>query len=86
MSAVRVAEPRNLGSPGMPSGQMISPCVTTVPSYFLKVRKVKVTVRTATLSYTEGVSFKEKNSFSQVKVSDYPSYFLAPLMERRKYP
>ena len=35
--AVRVVEPLNLGSPGMPSGHMTSPCVMTVPNYLLKV-------------------------------------------------
>ncbi len=35
--AVRVVEPLNLGSPGMPSGHMTSPCVTTVPNSLLKV-------------------------------------------------
>lgn len=37
MFAVRVVEPLNLGSPGMPSGHMTSPCVTTVPNSLLKV-------------------------------------------------
>lgn len=35
--AVRVVEPLNLGSPGMPSGHMTSPCVMTVPNSLLKV-------------------------------------------------
>lgn len=34
---VRVVEPLNLGSPGMPSGHMTSPCVMTVPNSLLKV-------------------------------------------------
>lgn len=34
--AVRVVEPPNLGSPGMPNGHMISPCATTVPNFLLK--------------------------------------------------
>lgn len=37
MCAVRVVEPLNLGSPGMPSGHMTSPCVMTVPNSLLKV-------------------------------------------------
>lgn len=37
MCAARVVEPLNLGSPGMPSGLMTSPCVMTVPNCLLKV-------------------------------------------------
>lgn len=37
MCAVRVVEPLNPGSPGMPSGHMTSPCVMTVPNSLLKV-------------------------------------------------
>lgn len=37
MCAVKVVEPLNLGSPGMPSGHMTSPCVMTVPNSLLKV-------------------------------------------------
>lgn len=34
---VRVVEPLNPGSPGMPSGHMTSPCVMIVPNYLVKV-------------------------------------------------
>lgn len=37
MCAVRVVEPLNPGSPGMPSGLMTSPCVMTVPNCLQKV-------------------------------------------------
>lgn len=76
--AVRVVEPPNLGSPGMPSGHMISPRVTTVPSCFLKVKEVKVPITAFFFSfffYTNGVDLKDMNNFSQCKVSDYNTFW-----------
>lgn len=74
MCAVRVVEPLNPGSPGMPSGLMTSPCVTTVPNCLLKVSNKPVVPTQVLFTQALSISLVSVGFYSVMQEFIYVAY------------